>query len=174
MQRARTFFFVSLALLLSCASALPAADPRAIGLGLDGLRMHMTMAEARRAYPALIDRNPDKLSLRDYPLEGCQFSVDLFFTENGLTLIELETGEPVDLSLGFEVCKPAILKRLAEQYGAPQPPPRPYVSDRYFRDIDVMTIYVSQEIGGNCGLVNTYGRYLRVAFRAPDAPIIIC
>lgn len=160
------------ALLPAVSQAAP--DPGAIGLGLDQLKMHMTMEDAKRGYPALIDMNPRRLSLQDYQLEGCRFSVDLFFTDNGLTIIKFDTREPVGfgLSPAFD-CKPAIVKRLAEQYGATQSP-GPSSDAGYSRRNDVMGIGVGEAIGYGCGLIHDNDRHLFISFIAPDAPVLIC
>jgi len=179
MQRTLAFLLTSLALLVSWTPALPASDPGIIGLGLDKLHMHMTMEEARRAYPGLIDgsSNHGWFSLRNYRLEKCEFSVDLLFTNNGLTIMDLETREPVAVPLGIDVCKPAILNRLEEQYGAPEygasESPWPSPSAAYFRSNDGIAIKVRDGIGRDCGLVDG-ARHLSIVFVAPDAPVIIC
>jgi hypothetical protein len=56
-----------------------ASDPGTIGLGLDTLHMHRTMA-ARRAYPAFIDRGgkSGNLTLQAYQLEGCDSPTRIF------------------------------------------------------------------------------------------------
>jgi hypothetical protein len=176
MPRTLSFLLASLALLVSWTPALPASDPGAIGLGLEKLHMHMSMAEARRAYPRLIDWNSHPvtmLGLRPHSLEGCEFSVVLFFTNNALTQIDLDARDAVGLTHNIDVCTPAILKRLEEQYGAAQPPPRHYSGAVYFKSNNIIEISASDAIGGGGGLVDVNGRYLDIEFHARGTPLVI-
>jgi hypothetical protein len=97
----------------------PVLPPGDLAFGLDKLKWGMTAREARKKYPSLDgpDAEPGQLSatlsLRNYAIAGCRFTVSLDFALGRLDQVDLDS----DGTAGLKACSDAIKPALIRQYG---------------------------------------------------------
>ena len=104
---------------LARGPAAPLLPPGDLAFGLDKLKWGMTAREARKKYPSLdgVEAEPGQLSatltLRDYAIAGCRFTVSLDFERGLLDQVDLDS----DGTAHLEACGGRIKPALIRQYG---------------------------------------------------------
>jgi hypothetical protein len=101
-------------------AAMPAPlPPSDLAFGLEKLRWGMQLRDARSRYPHLegapvgSDQLYTNLSLADYPVAGCRFTVTLDFFRGRLDQVTLDSNGAAHLKL----CNDRIKALLSRQYG---------------------------------------------------------
>jgi hypothetical protein len=101
---------------LARGAVLPPGD---LAFGLDRLHWGMTLPEAKSRYPLLqgapmgMDQLSTSLTLPDYAIAGCRFTVTLDFERGFLGQVQLDSEGTAHL----KACNDQIKAMLARQYG---------------------------------------------------------
>lgn len=95
-------------------------SPDQLAFGLDRLQWGMSPQAARSQYPALNGAAADPgqpvstLTLADYDVAGCRFTVLLTFERGSLSEVDLDNNGVAHLA----ACNTRLKRMLADQYGA--------------------------------------------------------